>query len=79
MWHIRQKEPAKALNTFKYAAERDKDNTRHQYVYAIALAEKDTVEAIKVLENSLKKHTGDIQTLFALAYYHKQLGHTMQV
>ncbi|RLA68933.1 MAG: hypothetical protein DRG24_09330, partial [Epsilonproteobacteria bacterium] len=78
LWQIRQKEQDKALASLKYAAELDSDNARYQYVYAVALAEKDMFGAIAVLESSLKKHAGDIQTLYGLAYYHKQLGHVKQ-
>lgn len=74
LWYIRQKESAKALAALKRATELDSDDARYHYVYAVALAEEDVSGAIKVLESSLKRHTGDIQTLFALAFYHKQLG-----
>ena len=78
LWHIRHKELAKGLEALKKAAKLNKSNSRYQYVYAVALSAKNLPKAIEVLDNSLKKHTGDIQTLFALAYYHQQLGHTMQ-
>ena len=78
LWHIRQKEQGKALAALKHAAELDSDNARYQYVYAVALAEKDMSGAIAVLEASLKKHTGDIQTLYGLAYYYKQIGQVKQ-
>ncbi|MBU1642467.1 hypothetical protein KKE54_03830, partial [bacterium] len=49
-------------------------SARYQYVYAVALAQTDVPGAIRVLETSLQKHTGDIQTLFALSSYYEVLG-----
>ena len=74
LWHIRQKDQAKALKALKQAAQLDKTNERYQYVYAVGLSESDTPGAIKVLEDSLKHHTGDLQALYALVYYHQQSG-----
>lgn len=79
LWHIRQKEQGKALQSLKKAADLDASNARYQYVYAVALSEKDTVGAIKVLEASLAKHTGDIQTLYGLVYYQQKLGNMKAV
>lgn len=62
----------------KQAAKLDSENARYQYVYAVALAEKDISGAIAVLEASLKKHTGNIQMLYGLAYYSKQIGQVKQ-
>jgi predicted Zn-dependent protease len=78
LWYVRAKMPAKALASLEKAAGLAPDDARYQYVYAVALAGTDTAAAIRVLEASLKRHSGDIDTLAALAYYHAQLGHTMQ-
>ena len=74
LWYVRHHENGKALEELKRAAGLEKDNAQYQYVYAVALAPNDTKEAIKILEASQKRHTGDSQTLYALAYYHQQLG-----
>ena len=78
LWYIRHKDVNKAIASLKQAAELEKDDARYQYVYAVALSKENVGEAIKVLERSVKRHTGDIQALFALAHYHEQLGHNMQ-
>jgi tetratricopeptide (TPR) repeat protein len=74
LWQVRHHESTKALASLKRAADLDKDNTQFQYAYAVALGEKDIKTAIKILEDSLKKHTGDIQTLYGLSYYYQQIG-----
>ena len=73
LWYIRQKEQSKGLQSLQKAAKLDKDNARYQYVYAVALSETDIPEAIKILESSLAKHTGDLQTLYGLVYYQQKL------
>ncbi len=78
LWFVRAKMPTKALASLEKAAKLAPDDARYQYVYAVALAGTNTPEAIHVLEASLKHHSGDVDTLAALAYYHGQLGHTMQ-
>jgi tetratricopeptide (TPR) repeat protein len=79
LWHIRQKEQSKGLQSLQKAAKLDKDNARYQYVYAVALSETDIPEAIKILESSLAKHTGDLQTLYGLVYYQQKLGNVKAV
>ena len=76
LWYVRNKAPEKALEALRKAAVLAPENTRYQYVYAIALSETDMPGAIRVLVTSLQKHTGDIQTLDALAYYYEQTGQT---
>jgi len=78
LWYIRHNDVNKATASLKQAADLDKDDARYQYVYAVALSKENMEEAIKVLERSVKRHTGDIQALFALAHYHEQLGHNVQ-
>lgn len=78
LWYVRNGEPKKALDALKRAANLAPDNARYQYVYAVALSQTDTPASITLLERSLARHSGHLQTLYALAYYHRQLGHTMQ-
>ena len=56
--------------------ELDKDNARFSYVYAVSIGEENPKEAIKVLEESYPKHTGDMQIVSGLVYYTKQVGDT---
>lgn len=74
LWYVRQKASDKARDALKKAATLAPDNARYQYIYAVALAESDIPAAIKVLQASLQKHSGDVATLYALASYYKQLG-----
>jgi len=74
LWQVRHNENTKALASLKRAANLEKDNAQFQYAYAVALAEKDINAAINILENSLQKHTGDIQTLYGLSYYYQRIG-----
>ena len=74
LYYIRTKQQDKAILALEKAADLDKDDARIQYVYAVALADTDTKKAIAVLESSLQKHSGDLQTLYALGYYYSKLG-----
>jgi tetratricopeptide (TPR) repeat protein len=74
LYYTRQHQKEKALASLKQAATLEKDNPTYQYVYAVALAERDKASAIQVLEASLQRHTGDLQVLYALAYYYRALG-----
>jgi len=76
LWHVRNHHKEKALPLLKHAAELDADDAYTQYIYAVALAERDTAGAIEVLEASLLRHTGDMATLQALNYYCTQRGDT---
>ena len=76
LWYVRHQDNTKALEALKRAATLEKDNAQYQYVYAVALAQSDIKKAITLLERSLEKHTGDLQTLYALAYYTQQIGQT---
>jgi len=76
LWYIRDKAPDKASASLRQAAVLAPDTARYQYVYAVALSQSDVPAAIKVLESSLEKHTGDVPTLDALAYYYHSLGQT---
>lgn len=74
LWYQRNGEPNKALNNLKKAASMEKENVRIQYAYALAVAQNNVKAAIDILESSLALHTGDIQTIYALAYYYERLG-----
>jgi len=71
---VRNSPKEKGVEALNKAASLSPDNARYQYVYAVALADKDQKQAIKVLEDSRKKHSGDIDTLSALSYFYNQLG-----
>ena len=74
LYYTRHKESEKALESLKRAANLEKNNITYQYVYAVALSQTDINLAIEILESSLAKHTGDLKTLYALAYYYKEIG-----
>jgi tetratricopeptide (TPR) repeat protein len=74
LWYIRHHEGQKAVESLQRAADLDKENAQYQYVYAVAIGDTNPKAAIEVLKNSLKHHSGDIQTLFALSHYSTQLG-----
>jgi tetratricopeptide (TPR) repeat protein len=74
LWYVRHHDNIKALEALKHAASLDQENAQYQYVYAVALAENDPKGAIAILKKSLEKHTGDLQTLYGLAYYYQQIG-----
>jgi len=74
LWYVRNKISDKALEELETALKLSPENVRFAYVYAIALAAKDTSAAITVLEDAYKKHSGDAQIVSALGYYYKQTG-----
>ena len=74
LWYVRHQDKAKGMDKLRQAAQMDLDNARFQYVYAVALGEKQPKQAIAVLESSLQRHSGHIETLGALASYYHQLG-----
>ena len=76
LWFIRAGQNDNALKSLKKAAKLSLDNARYQYVYAVAIASSDIKKAIQILEKSLSKHSGDMQTLYGLVYYYNQLGNT---
>jgi Tfp pilus assembly protein PilF len=77
LWYVRNKEREKGVKVLGKAHELAKDDAHIQYVYAVAVADKDREGAIAILENSLKKHSGHLETLSALAYYYEQSGNMM--
>jgi len=74
LWYVRHQDKAKGMEKLQQAAQMDLDNARYQYVYAVALGEKNPKQAIIILEASLLQHSGHIETLGALASYYHQLG-----
>ncbi len=72
---VRQKAVAESIPLLAKAAELDKDNERYGYVYAVALQSVGKLDqAIGVLENTLKRHPGDIDSLHALVTFHRDAG-----
>ena len=78
LYYTRNQENKKALQSFKKAANLEKNNATYQYVYAVALSQTNIEATIRILEKSLAKHTGDVRTLYALAYYYKKIGDTQK-
>ena len=74
LWYVRKKENDKGLEYLQQAAEMEADNARYQYVYAVAVADKKPEQAIRILELSLQKHSGHLDTLAALMSYSQQMG-----
>ncbi|MEA3419500.1 MAG: multiheme c-type cytochrome, partial [Campylobacterota bacterium] len=70
LWYVRNKETGKAVTELKKAMELDKNDARISYVYAVSIGEENPAEAIKILEEVYKKHTGDLQIVSGLAYYY---------
>ena len=78
LWYVRNKESEKAVSELKKAAKLNENNARFSYVYAVAIAEKNPKEAIKILEEAYLIHAGDMQIVSGLAYYTKQVGETVK-
>jgi len=74
LWYIRNNDKKNGLEKLQKAAELDENSSRYQYVYAVAVGEKQPKQAIAILEESLQKHSGHIETLGALASYYHQVG-----
>lgn len=74
LWYVRNKMSVKAVGELKKAANLDKTNPRFSYVYAVSIGEKYPFKAIKILENSYIRFTGDINILSGLVYYTKKVG-----
>jgi len=75
LWYVRNKDKGKGIALLQKATEMEPDNSRYLYVYAVAIGETQAEKAIKLLEASLEKHSGNVEALMALASYHTQLGH----
>ena len=74
LWYVRNKESEKAVEELKKAAELDRDNTGFAYAYAVSIGKENPREAIKILLDAYRKHTGDIRIVSGLAYYYKEVG-----
>jgi len=72
---VRQKRGAQGLDLLADAAHNDPTNARYVYVYAVALNDAGkTGAAIKALENSIKAHPYDRDSLAALVTFLEQAG-----
>ena len=67
------------MKALQKAARLDLNKARYQYIYAVALGETNSQEAIKVLEASYQLHTADLNTIQALIYYYSELGEKSSV
>jgi len=61
LWYVRHKDKEKGIKALQKAAELEPDTATYQYVYAVAIAEKQPKQAIKILQSALQKHTGNIE------------------
>jgi len=72
---VRQKKNTKALELLSAAARSDPSSARYAYVYAVALHDSGRAnDAINVLEDSIKHHPYDRDTLAALVDWCNQMG-----
>lgn len=72
---VRQKNISEALVSLKHAVELDPENTRYQYVYAIALySSAQTDHALKVLVNAHQQRPSDRQVLSSLVTINSEIG-----
>jgi tetratricopeptide (TPR) repeat protein len=74
LYYIQMKDKKNGLIELEKAMLLDKNDARFSYVYAVALSEKSTKEAIIILEKSHAKHSGNTEIISALIYYYKILG-----
>jgi len=72
---VRLKEPHEAVAELKVAADLEPERTRYAHVYAVGLESVGRRgQAIAVLEESLKRHPGDRDTLLALVNFSRANG-----
>jgi len=72
---VRLKQPDEAVKELKTAAELEPDRARYAYVYAVGLESiGKRAEAIAVLQDSLKRHPHDRETLLALVNFFRADG-----
>jgi tetratricopeptide (TPR) repeat protein len=75
LWMVRRRQNQEALSMFAGAARLDPANARYVYVYAIALNESgQTRAAIETLEDNIKVHPYDRDSLAALVGFCDQTG-----
>jgi Tfp pilus assembly protein PilF len=79
LWYVRNRGKDKGMEYLQQAAEMETDNPRYQYVYAVAVGDEHPEQAIKILQSSLQKHSGNLDTLTALVSYSQQLGDQLNV
>jgi predicted CXXCH cytochrome family protein len=73
--HVRRQRHDAGLAALAQAARLAADNTRYQYVYAVALHDRGKPrEAVKILEAALRRNPVDRDVLIALAQYQDALG-----
>ena len=73
LYYVRKKEQASGLQALAQAAKLAPENIRYQYVYAVAMAEKDIKKAIRILKDALKKDPQNKDLRSALNYYTQRL------
>ncbi len=74
---VRLKQPDEAVEALKVAADLEPERARYAYVYAVGLESVGKrAEAIAVLEENLKRHPGDRDTLLALVNFSRANGYT---
>jgi tetratricopeptide (TPR) repeat protein len=72
---VRQKKHTKAIELLEAAAHSDPTSARYEYVYAVALHDDGrTHDAINVLEDNIKNHPYDRDTLAGLADWWNEAG-----
>lgn len=72
---VRLKQPEAAVEELEMAAELEPDRARYAYVYAVGLESiGKRAEAVAVLEDNLKRHPGDRETLLALVNFSRANG-----
>lgn len=74
LWYVRNQDKEQGIQALQKAAELEPGTATYQYVYAVAIAETNPGQAIKILQSALQKHNGNIQILMALSSYYQQLG-----
>jgi predicted Zn-dependent protease len=73
--HVRRQRYAAGLTALAQAARLAPEQTRYQYVYAIALHDRGRPrEAVRVLEAALRRNSVDSDVLAALAQYEARQG-----
>jgi len=77
LWYIRNKQKDKGVSILQSGAKMYPENARLQYLYGIAIADKNIDKAIVVLENALEYHSGDLAILNGLIYYYEQKNNKM--
>jgi Flp pilus assembly protein TadD len=73
---VREKRLAEAVPLFRCAAERQPDNARFAYVWAVAVRSSGRpTDALPILADALKRSPNDRELLYALAAFNGEDGH----